>query len=101
MASDITAGRPTAPYVPGGATESAFSGVSWGAIIAGGVAAAAMAIILATLGAGLGLVAISPWPGHGASLQTVSIGIVIWSIVIEIVAFGIGGYLAGRLRTKW
>jgi MFS family permease len=28
-------------------------------------------------------------------------GAIIWMIVIQIVACGIGGYLAGRLRTKW
>jgi hypothetical protein len=81
--------------------ESRFSGVSWGAIVAGGVAAAAMAIILMTLGAGLGLISVSPWPNEGASAETVGIGIIIWSIVIEVAAFGLGGYLAGRLRTKW
>ena len=81
--------------------ESRFSGVSWGAIVAGGVASAAMAIILMTLGAGLGLISVSPWPNEGASAQTVGIGVILWSIIIEVAAFGLGGYLAGRLRTKW
>src|SRR4051812_4587594 len=81
--------------------ESRFSGVSWGAIVAGGVASAAMAIILMTLRAGLGLISVSPWPNEGASAQTVGIGVIVWSIVIEVAAFGLGGYLAGRLRTKW
>ena len=82
-------------------TESRFSGVSWGAIIAGGVAAAALAILLMTLGAGLGLIAVSPWPNEGASAQTVGIGVIVWSIIIELASFAAGGYLAGRLRTKW
>jgi len=86
---------------PAAGVESRFSGVSWGAIVAGGVGAAAMAIILMTLGAGLGLVAVSPWPGQGASAETVGIGVIVWSIIIEVAAFGLGGYLAGRLRTKW
>jgi hypothetical protein len=60
-----------------------------------------MAIILMTLGAGLGLMSVSPWPNEGASAETVGIGVIIWSIVIEVAAFGLGGYLAGRLRTKW
>src|SRR3954466_6408093 len=97
--ADIT-GAPVYVANPTG-TESRFSGVSWGAIIAGGVGSAALALILMTLGAGLGLIAISPWPNEGASAETVGIGVIIWSIVIEVAAFGLGGYLAGRLRTKW
>jgi hypothetical protein len=81
--------------------ESAVSGVSWGAIIAGGVAAAALGLILLSLGAGLGLVAVSPWRNEGAEGTTIGIGAIIWSILMEIIAFGIGGYVAGRLRTKW
>jgi hypothetical protein len=83
------------------AVESRFSGVSWGAIVAGGIAAAAMALLLMALGAGLGLIAVSPWPDQGASAETVGIGVIVWSIIIEVAAFGLGGYLAGRLRTKW
>jgi hypothetical protein len=97
--ADIT-GSPTYIADPTG-VESRFSGVSWGAIVAGGVASAALAILLMTLGAGLGLISVSPWPNEGASAETVGIGVVIWSIVIEVAAFGLGGYLAGRLRTKW
>jgi hypothetical protein len=82
-------------------TESRFSGVSWGAIVAGGVAAAALTVLLWTLGAGLGLIAVSPWSNEGVSAETLGFGVIIWSIVIEVAAFGVGGYLAGRLRTKW
>lgn len=104
MPADIPAtgipGRPTYVTDPVN-TESRFSGVSWGAIVAGGVAAAALATVLMTLGAGLGLIAVSPWPNEGASAQTIGIGVIIWSIIIEVAAFGLGGYIAGRLRTKW
>ncbi|MES1152521.1 MAG: hypothetical protein ABUL54_11530, partial [Dongia sp.] len=108
MPTDIPAGPSAYPtgradptFQPRLGTESVVSGVSWGAIVAGGVAAAAMAMILAILGAGLGLVAISPWSGQGASAATIGAGVIIWSIIIEVAAFGVGGYLAGRLRTKW
>src|SRR5438445_141359 len=99
--SAYPAGRADPTFAPRLGTESVVSGVSWGAIIAGGITAAAMAMILAILGAGLGLISISPWPGQGASAATVTAGVVIWSIIIEVAAFGLGGYLAGRLRTKW
>jgi hypothetical protein len=97
---DVT-GSPAAYTATPTGVESRFSGVSWGAIVAGGVAAAAMAILLMTLGAGLGLISVSPWPNEGASAETVGIGVVVWSIIIEVAAFGLGGYIAGRLRTKW
>src|ERR1700761_4393520 len=77
--------------------ESAISGVSWSAIIAGGVAAAAMAVILMFLGTGLGLMAISPWGNHEGTGKALGIGVIVWSFLIQILAFGVGGYLAGRL----
>jgi len=104
MPADIPAtGIPVRPtYVTDPVnTESRFSGVSWGAIVAGGVAAAALATVLMTLGAGLGLIAVSPWPNEGASAKSIGIGVIVWSIIIEVASFGLGGYIAGRLRTKW
>ncbi len=81
--------------------ESAFSAVSWAAILAGSAGAAAMAVILVTLGAGFGLLAVSPWDSQGATVATLGVGVIVWSIVIHAVSFGLGGYLSGRLRTKW
>jgi hypothetical protein len=40
--------------------ESAASAVSWGAIIAGAVVASALSLALLMLGAGIGLVSVSP-----------------------------------------
>ena len=77
------------------------SGVSWAAVIAGGVASASLALILLTLGVGLGLSSVSPWSNAGASAKTIGIVAIIWLIFTHIAASGMGGYLAGRLRTKW
>lgn len=77
------------------------SAVSWGAIFAGAVAAASLALILLILGAGLGLTTVSPWEHHGLSAGTVGIAAIAWLTFTQIVASGMGGYLAGRLRTKW
>jgi len=98
--ADPTFGTPGYGTAARGA-ESSFSAVSWGAIIAGGVVAAAMALILTSLGAGLGLLALSPWKVDQSRIAALGIGTIIWSVIIEVVAFGIGGYVAGRLRTKW
>jgi hypothetical protein len=75
--------------------------VSWGAIFAGAAAAAALSFILMVLGVGFGLLSISPWSGEGASAEAIGFGTIIWLIIIQLAAAGLGGYLAGRLRVKW
>lgn len=77
------------------------SAVSWGAIFAGAAAAASLSLILLMLGAGLGLTSISPWESHGLDAGTVGIAAIAWLAFTQIVASGMGGYLSGRLRTKW
>ncbi len=96
--------RPTRPQgVPLTASDDAdtTSGVSWGAVIAGGVGSASLALILLTLGVGLGLSSMSPWSNAGASAKTIGMVAIVWLIFTHIAASGMGGYLAGRLRTKW
>ena len=77
------------------------SGVSWGAIFAGAAGAAALSLILVLLGSGLGFSAMSPWANEGASAKTIGISTVVWLALTQIIASGLGGYLAGRLRVKW
>jgi hypothetical protein len=77
------------------------SGVSWAAILAGAAAAAALSLILIVLGFGLGFSAVSPWPGDGGTFKQMSISTFIWLAITQILASGLGGYLAGRLRVKW
>ncbi|MEO8738691.1 MAG: hypothetical protein ABI537_03195 [Casimicrobiaceae bacterium] len=86
--------------VPAG-TEASASGVSWAAVLAGGFVAAALALILALLGAGLGLASISPWAGAGITATKLGIWAIVWLAATQLIAYGMGGYLAGRLRTKW
>jgi hypothetical protein len=100
---DRLANEPLAPYATTGnqTVESSRSAVSWGAIIAGAVVAAAVSLILLALASGLGLASVSPWPNSGASLTTFSVMTAIGLIVVQWVASGFGGYVTGRLRTKW
>ena len=86
---------------PSWTREAPASGVSWAAVIAGAFVTAALSLTLLALGAGFGLLTVSPWSNAGASARTVDAAAIIWLIVIQIVASGLGGYLAGRLRTKW
>jgi hypothetical protein len=81
--------------------ESYSSGVSWAAVIGGAFVAASLALILLSLGTGLGFSAISPWSNVGASPSAVGKGAIAWLILTQILASAMGGYLAGRLRTKW
>ncbi len=81
--------------------EASASGVSWGAVVGGAFVAAALSLILLALGAGLGLSSVSPWSNTGASASTIGKGAIIWFIAIQVIASAMGGYLAGRLRTKW
>lgn len=76
-------------------------GVSWGAIFAGAAASAALSLILAVLGVGLGFSAISPWADNGTSATAFGMGSAIWIAFTAIAASGLGGYIAGRLRTRW
>lgn len=75
--------------------------VSWPAIIAGAFVAAAASLILLALGSGLGFASISPWPGHGVSEATFNVTAAIWLIVTQWISAALGGYIAGRLRTRW
>ncbi|BCG76787.1 hypothetical protein [Mesorhizobium sp. 113-3-3] len=81
--------------------ESSATAVSWGPIIAGAFAASTLTFILMLLGSGLGLSMVSPWSGSGASITTFAVSTAIWLVIVQWLSSGVGGYLAGRLRTKW
>jgi hypothetical protein len=83
------------PPVPQG------SAVSWSAIIAGGAAAAALSLILLVLGTGLGMSALSPWAAKGMSGASLGVATILWLTFTQLAASGVGGYLAGRLRSQW
>ena len=75
-----------------GAGEVSTSGVTWSAIIAGAIAAAAIGLILLVLGMGLGLTAVSPWALSGVSGTTLGVGAVIWLVVTAVDLRRIGRY---------
>jgi hypothetical protein len=95
-----------APYRAGVAetsvnNEANSSGVSWAAVIGGGFVTAALSLILLALGTGLGLSSVSPWSNVGVSASTIGTAAILWLIFMQIISSSMGGYLAGRLRTKW
>ena len=83
------------------ALPSSASAVSWPAIFAGAAGAAALSLILTLLGTGLGFSAVSPWANEGASATTFGVSAAAWITLTQLLASALGGYLAGRLRTRW
>jgi hypothetical protein len=81
--------------------EPAVPGISWAAVMAGAVASLALTLVLLSFGAGMGFAVVSPWSHSGASATTFKIGTGLYFIVMAMISSAIGGYLAGRLRTKW
>lgn len=77
------------------------SAVSWGAVLAGAAAAASLSLILLILGVGLGLSSVSPWAQTGVSATSFGGSTIGWLTFTSLAASGLGGYLTGRLRTKW
>jgi hypothetical protein len=75
--------------------------VSWAAIAAGAVAAAALTLVLLAFGAGMGFSAVSPWGNSAISASTFQITTGLYLIVVALLASAMGGYVAGRLRTRW
>ena len=77
--------------------EVSVSAVSWPAVFAGAVVAAALALVLTGIGAGLGFATLS----GGSSPVVFSIAAGIWLIVTQWLSAALGGYVTGRLRTRW
>jgi len=95
----IQTGAPVTTVVD--ASDTHAGGVSWAAVIAGAAAAAALSYALLILGMGLGFASTSPWTYSGAAAGTIGIAAIVWLTLTQIAASGLGGYLAGRLRSGW
>jgi len=70
-------------------------------VLAGAVLAAAISFVLLTFGAAIGLSATSPWPNSGISAKVLASIAVFWAMAQQIGAFMAGGYVAGRMRSRW
>ena len=81
--------------------SSPISAASWPAVIAGAVVTLAVSMILLALWSGFGLAAVSPWSWTDTSPTTFTVVAAIGMVVIQWIGAGTGGYITGRLRTKW
>jgi hypothetical protein len=87
-------GSAAQPHLPG-------HYLSWGAVIAGALCAAAISLVLFAFGSAIGLSAISPWPHVGLSPTVALIVAALWAAIVQVVGFAAGGYVAGRVRNSW
>jgi hypothetical protein len=78
--------------------DATYSNVQWTPVILGALSAAAISFILVTFGAtvGLGVSSTAPtWRDASAALAILS---GIYLILQSVLSFGLGGYIAGRIR---
>lgn len=80
---------------------SGVSAVSWGAIIAGTAVAAATSLFLFALAVGFDLASVSSWPHRGLSATSLTTLAAITLVATQWISAGLGGYITGRLRTRW
>lgn len=92
---------PTSSIMVDPPVESSSSAVSWGPVIAGAFVATVVTLVLMLVGAGLGLTLVSPFPSESSSAATLSVYAAIWLVIVQWASSAVGGYLTGRLRTKW
>lgn len=73
------------------------SRVSWGAILAGGIVAVTVGLMLNLLGAAIGATAVDAQGGDTPSAQTLGIASGVWLLVANLIGLAVGGYVAARL----
>jgi hypothetical protein len=87
-----------AETVPVAVKDEQLRYVQWGPAIAGALAAAAIAFVMHSFAAAIGLAVSSTaptWRDASVALQLLS---GLYLVLVAIIAVGIGGYIAGRLR---
>jgi hypothetical protein len=83
------------------AAETSMRYVEWTPVIAGAIAASALSFVLFTFGASLGLALASSSPTWRDASVALALLSGLYIILVTIASFGLGGYVAGRLRSRW
>jgi hypothetical protein len=73
----------------------------WTPVVAGAVAAAALSFVLLSFGSSIGLAVASPSPSWRDTSWILALLGGVWLLLASLASFGLGGYLAGRLRPAW
>jgi hypothetical protein len=93
--SDLS-GRPITTAPAGTATNLPY--IQWGPVIAGALAAAALASVLHAFAGAIGLALSSTAPTWRDASTALVLLSGLYLILVALAAYGLGGYLAGRLR---
>jgi hypothetical protein len=75
--------------------------IGWTPVFAGAVVAAALYFVLLSFGAAIGLAVASPsstWRDTSSALTLLG---GLWLLLASLASFGLGGYIAGNLRSPW
>jgi hypothetical protein len=75
--------------------------IGWTPVLAGAVVAAALYFVLLSFGAAIGLAVASPsstWRDTSSALTLLG---GLWLLLASLASFGLGGYIAGNLRSPW
>jgi len=83
------------------AVEVTTSFVQWSAVIAGALVASAVSLVLIAFGTAIGLSVVSSSPTWRDASPALAVASGVYLLLTALASFGLGGYLAGRLRERW
>src|SRR4029077_13246950 len=75
--------------------------LQWGPIIAGSLVAAALSLVFLAFGSAIGFGVLSSSPTWRDTSPPLTVASGIYLLLTALVSFGLGGYVAGRLRERW
>jgi hypothetical protein len=75
--------------------------LQWTPILAGAIVAAALSFVLLSFGSAIGLAVASPSSSWRDTSSVLALLAGLWLLLTSLASFGLGGYLAGRLRAAW
>ena len=76
------------------------SHIDWAAIFVGALLATAVAFVLNSFGAAIGLSVLSPFDGDGIGNVGVLIAVALWVIWVLVSSYMAGAYITGRMRRR-
>jgi hypothetical protein len=95
-------GVPASSRVPVPEVEArGFPHLYWTPVVAGAIAAAALSFVLLSFGSSIGLAVASPSSSWRDTSWALALLGGVWLLLTSLASFGLGGYLAGRLRASW
>jgi hypothetical protein len=81
--------------------ETATSFLQWTPVVAGAIVASAVSLILIAFGTAIGLSIVSASPSWRDASPALALLSGLYLLLTAVVGFGVGGYVAGRLRERW